>query len=129
MIRKMPSPIPGHVRVVFELPPFIWADQIAVVGDFNHWCQTATPMQQDRDGVWRAVIDLPQGSHCEFRYLANGEWMTDYHADGYVASIYGTDNSLVVATLPGQLIVERLCSQVWNGGRPPGHHRLRHASH
>jgi 1,4-alpha-glucan branching enzyme len=127
MIHKQPSPVPGSIRIVFELPPFLWADHIAVVGDFNRWCPTATPMQQDLDGVWRAVVDLPQGSRYEFRYLVDGAWLTDAHADGYVANAYGSDNSLVVAMLAEEhLRVNRLCSHVWNGGRTPGYHRPRH---
>ena len=42
MIHKTQSPLPGHVRVVFELPSCIWADRIFVVGDFNHWNERAT---------------------------------------------------------------------------------------
>jgi hypothetical protein len=59
MIHKLPSSAPGHVQVVFELPPFLWADHIAVVGDFSQWCPTVTPMQQDRDGVWRVAEGTP----------------------------------------------------------------------
>ena len=57
-------------------------------------------MCQDRDGVWRVTIDLPSGSRCEFRYLIDGQWKTDYHADGFTANAYGSDNSVVEATLP-----------------------------
>jgi 1,4-alpha-glucan branching enzyme len=129
MIYKRPSPTPGCVRIIFELPTCIWADHIAVVGDFNHWCKTATPMQQNREGVWRATIDLPQGSCTEFRYLVDGAWLTDAHADGYVANAYGSDNSLVVATLDkAHLVVERSCSQVWNGDAMRGYHQPRHAA-
>jgi hypothetical protein len=128
MIHKLPSPLSGHVRIVFELPPCIWADQIAVVGDFNHWCKESTPMQQDHDGIWRAVVDLPQGGRFEFRYWVNGGWLTDHHADGYIANRYGSDNSIVLAMPAEQhLLVDRLCSKVRNGDRAPGYHPPRHA--
>lgn len=100
MIYKAASSIPDHVQVTFELPACIWADRIFLVGDFNAWNESATPMHQDRDGVWRAAIDLPYGSRCEFRYLIDGQWKTDYHADGFTANAYGSDNSIVEATLP-----------------------------
>jgi hypothetical protein len=117
MIHKLPSPIPGSVRIVFELPSFIWADRIAVVGDFNQWCQESTPMHQEQDGTWRAIVDLPLGGRYQFRYLVNGIWMTDHHADGCAANRYGSDNSIVLA-IPAEkhLLVDRLCSQVRNGG-------------
>ena len=100
MIHKIQSPIPNHVRIVFELPASVWADRIMVVGDFNHWNPTAMPMQQDRDGVWRAELDLPHGSRCEFRYLIDDHWKTDYQADNFVTNTYGTENSVVHALLP-----------------------------
>lgn len=100
MIYKIPSSIPGHVRIVFELPSCLWADRIFLVGDFNAWQETTTPMQQDRDGVWRATVDLPKGSTCQFRYLIDGQWKTDYHADGFAESGFGAENSVVHATLP-----------------------------
>jgi hypothetical protein len=116
MIYKTPSPIPGHIRIVFELPPCIWANHIAVAGDFNHWSPTSTPMRQNRDGVWQATIDLLQGSQCEFRYLVDGEWMTDYHADGFAPNRFGSDNSLVLAALStDNLLIQRETSMVWNG--------------
>lgn len=100
MIHKRKSSTPGHVRVVFELPSCIWADRVFVVGDFNQWAKRATPMQQDREGVWRAVVDLPAGSRCGFRYLIDGQWKTDYHADAYTSGELGAEQSVVCAVLP-----------------------------
>jgi hypothetical protein len=116
MIFKSQSPQPGYVRIRFELPPFLWAVHVAVVGDFNGWCPTATPLRQDREGVWQAQVDLPLGSRCEFRYLVDGAWMTDYHADDFVANPYGSDNSVVIALPPAEaLVVRRRPSLVHNG--------------
>ena len=115
MIYKTQSPLPDHVQVIFELPACTWADRIFLVGEFNEWNVTATPMQQDRDGVWRATLHLPCGRHYEFRYLVDGQWMTDYHADNFVTNAYGTKNSIVNATLPAELLtIERMSSQVWD---------------
>lgn len=100
MIHKQPSPQCGHVRVIFELPSCIWADKIYVTGDFNNWSQSATPMHQGRDGVWRATVDLPAGRQYEFRYLIDGRWHTDYHADGSYANTFGSENSVVRADEP-----------------------------
>lgn len=100
MIYKMRSPIPLCVRVVFELPASILADRIYLVGDFNNWDQTATPMHQTRHGVWRVVLDLPANRRFEFRYLIDQKWHTDYHADGIAPSPYHTSNSVVDTTLP-----------------------------
>lgn len=117
MIYKTASPQPGYVRVRFELPSFLWANHVAIVGDFNGWRTDATPMHQERDGVWRVTLDLPEGNKYEFRYLVDGMWMTDYHADGFVTSAYGTDNSVIIVELPEEVLTEsRHDSQVDNGG-------------
>ena len=104
MIYKTLSPLPGHVRVTFELPSCIWADRIYLVGDFNQWCEQATPMRQDRDGVWRATIDLKQGTQAEFRYLIDGQWRTDFHADGETTNTFGSQNSVARAELPEAVV-------------------------
>ena len=61
MIYKIPTSQPGLVCVVFELPSCVWADRIVVSGTFNNWDERAVTMQQDRDGVWRARLELPMG--------------------------------------------------------------------
>lgn len=100
MIRKISTPNPTCVRVVFELPSCLWADRIYLVGDFNNWDETATPMHQERDGVWRAVLELKRGVSYEFRYLIDGQWTSDSHADGFAENRFGVSNSVVHASLP-----------------------------
>ena len=118
MIRKLRTGDPRIIRVIFELPSCLWADHVYVVGDHNAWDTTATRMQQERDGVWRAEVDLPTGSTCAFRYLVDGRWLTDYHADGCTENEYGTQNSLVIAQLPDEnLQLPRQSSHVWDNGK------------
>lgn len=88
------------MRVVFELPPSTWADHIYLAGDFNGWDESAVPLRQERDGVWRAMLDLPAGTRSQFRYLIDGQWSTDYHADGWATSAPGLESSVVYADLP-----------------------------
>lgn len=95
MIHKSPSTRPGFMRVTFELPSCVWADRIYVAGTFNHWDERAIPLTQSRDGVWRATIELPIGQRHEFRYLIDGRWQTDYHADSFTDNIYGSHNSVI----------------------------------
>ena len=101
MIYKEPSDKPGKIRVTFELPSAIWADQVHLCGDFNDWSQTETPLHQSRaDGTWRVTVELDAGERYEFRYLVNSsEWHNDWSADGYVPNDRGGDNSVVDTTL------------------------------
>lgn len=45
MITKLESAKVGRVRVVFELPAHLWADQVFVVGDFNDWNRYSLTMR------------------------------------------------------------------------------------
>lgn len=116
MIYKIPTSHPGLVCVVFELPSCVWADRIVVSGTFNNWNERDMPMHQDRDGVWRARLELPLGHRYEFRYLIDGRWQTDYHADGFTENGFGSHNSIVDLTLVMTLpITARTGSQVTEG--------------
>jgi len=88
MVRKIYSPFSTYMRVVFELPASLWAARIVVVGDFDRACDHGQPCPipfvQDRDGTWRVMLDLPTGQQYHFHYLVDGEWRTDFYADGSI---------------------------------------------
>jgi 1,4-alpha-glucan branching enzyme len=85
-----------------ELPEAIRPESIYVVGDFNNWDPTATPMKRGKGGVFKAMLELEPGQAYQFRYLINGEqWCNDWHADDYVPNDLGEDNCVVVAPTGG----------------------------
>ncbi len=98
MIRKEPSPKPGFALVTFELPAGIWAEQVALVGEFNNWDKKSHFLHQNRaDATWRITLELPVGQRYQFRYLVNGtDWHNDWTADAYVPNQQGSDNSVVI---------------------------------
>ena len=85
MISKESTGQDGRVRVTFRLPANTWADRISVVGEFNDWDTTATPMTHLRaDADWQATVDLEAGRRYRFRYLLDGrEWLSDWYADDF----------------------------------------------
>ncbi|HEX9108021.1 MAG TPA: isoamylase early set domain-containing protein, partial [Longimicrobiales bacterium] len=71
------------------------ADHVHVAGDFNDW-QASTPMKRQKDGSFRATVELEPGREYQFRYLVDGNnWVNDEAADGYVPNPFGADNSVV----------------------------------
>lgn len=72
MIKTSPSILSGFLTVTFEFPSSVWAGTIHVAGDFNNWSKTDTPLKQDRDGVWRATLDLPTDQTYEYHFLVDG---------------------------------------------------------
>lgn len=97
MIGKEPLAGNGQVRVIFKLPHTTSADRISVVGEFNDWDSTATPMSHRRsDAPWTATVVLEAGQRYRFRYLLDGKtWLNDWYADDYEDNVYGTRDSVV----------------------------------
>ena len=91
-------------KVTFELPESqlpeeVTAESVQLVGDFNDWDLSATPMKYSKKlKAYRATLDLEPGREYQFRYLVNSTvWCNDWAADGYVPSGKGGDNCVVIA--------------------------------
>jgi 1,4-alpha-glucan branching enzyme len=96
MLEKQDLPN-GHVRVTFILSPEIWADSIALVGEFNGWDpHTLLLHQSHRDEGWSVTLELETNRSYRFRYLVDGsEWMDDDRCDGCEPNVYGSFDSVV----------------------------------
>lgn len=93
MLQKRPNG--PAVRVTFRIPAPLRAETITLVGEFNNWNPTATPLDKTSEG-WAATLELPPNREFEYRYLADGRtWLNDWSADRYVPNELGGDNSVV----------------------------------
>jgi 1,4-alpha-glucan branching enzyme len=89
----------GKLRVTFSMPAGIWADTIHLVGDFNGWNKTATPLRLNGHN-WSVSLELDTEQCYQYRYLINGtDWYNDWRADAYRPNDLGGDNSVVMTTL------------------------------
>jgi len=70
------------------------ARTVAVVGTFNNWDTKQTPMQKDGAG-WKATIPLAPGRY-EYRFVADGQWLSDPNAKESVGNDFGSTNSVLV---------------------------------
>ena len=102
MITKKPAKKKGYVLVTFEMSSSLWAERVNLVGEFNDWDTTATPMTQNRsDANWKVTLELESGHKYRFRYLVDGkEWLDEWRADGHIENPYGTYDSVVDLTEP-----------------------------
>ena len=86
-------------KVTLSVPKSIsnGAKKIQVVGDFNNWnTKKATPMEQLKNGIFKATLSLETGKTYQFKYLIDGEiWENDDYADDYVRNDFDTMNSIV----------------------------------
>ncbi len=85
----------GKMRITFSMPAGIWADTIHLVGDFNGWNKTATPLRLNEHS-WCVSLELDANQAYQYRYLVNGtDWYNDWRADRYVPNELGGDNSVI----------------------------------
>lgn len=82
--------------VTFSMPALVGVGELYLVGDFNEWSETQTPLQKAADGTWSVKLTLEGGKEYQYRYLDNkGGWHNDWEPDAYIRNSYGSDNSLV----------------------------------
>ena len=82
----------GQVEFRFFRPN---ATAVQIVGDFNGWDRTDLPMEHDGDGWWSATVDIESGDY-RFRYYADGNWYTDFAANGVEQTKLGWNSILTV---------------------------------
>lgn len=88
-------------KVTFALSADVVGDakDIALLGEFNEWnAENAPKLKKQKDGSYKATVELETGKEYAFRYLFNGtNWVNDEAADKYVPNgISYEENSVVV---------------------------------
>ncbi|MEO7362536.1 MAG: isoamylase early set domain-containing protein [Gemmatimonadaceae bacterium] len=88
--------VDGGVQFDLRLPKGLAAN-VSVVGDFNGWDATATPMVKGSvNGEWSAKVALLPGRHV-YAYVVNGkQWVVDPLAPQIPDVGYGPANAVVV---------------------------------
>lgn len=75
------------------------AGKVCLVGEFNGWNPSATPLRRLKDGSFTRTLDLENGHEYQFRYLIDGEiWISDPEADRFAFSPFGDCENSVVTT-------------------------------
>ena len=86
-------------NVTFSLPREAAADarKVTLVGDFNNWDISESPMIQLETGDFVITLDLDSKRKYRFRYLIDGSrWENDRYADRYVPNDFGGKDSVVI---------------------------------
>ncbi len=82
----------------FELEGFENAKNVVLTGSFNGWNRRELKMNKTPKG-WMANVYLKEGTHT-YKFLVDGEWMSDpANPDGY-ADGFGSVNSVVLIGEP-----------------------------
>ncbi len=78
MIIQLPT-VGDSVAVLFRLPTSIWADNVHLVGDFNGWSITATPMRRSEQ-FWEVTLLLTANNTYAYAYLLDGmDWCSEHN--------------------------------------------------
>jgi cyclomaltodextrinase len=81
-------------KVPFTFEPDKAYNQVFLAGTFNGWSTDATPMRQ-KDGRWEVTLYLAKGEY-RYKFVADGQWITDMKAAKFYPDGYGGQNSAVV---------------------------------
>jgi Glycogen recognition site of AMP-activated protein kinase len=88
-------------QIVFSLPKeaVVGVSKVQLLGDFNNWdLSKSTELHKQKDGSFKAIVELKEGKSYEYRFLIDGKsWANDWKAMAYVPSPYGTNNSVIIA--------------------------------
>lgn len=98
-IRKQSLKNRSVCKVTFKIPVEMAnaARQANVVGEFNDWSTSATPMKRSKNGAFSATIELEKGRSYQFRYLLEqSRWENDADADGYLPTPFGNSHNSVI---------------------------------
>jgi 1,4-alpha-glucan branching enzyme len=67
------------------------AKEVAIAGDFTSWKPLA--MKKQKSGRFAVTVELPPGVY-EYRFLADGEWLSDPDHSHWAPNPFGTFNSV-----------------------------------
>jgi 1,4-alpha-glucan branching enzyme len=71
------------------------AREVFLCGDFNQWAPESLRMiRRVGAGRWEKHLTLPPGRY-EYRFVVDGQWMSDPQAPAGVPNPYGSFNSVV----------------------------------
>ncbi len=83
------------IRFDLQLPS--GAREVALVGDFNGWDESATPMaRRANDGAWSAQVPLTPGRHVYAFVIDGRQWLVDPLAPQVPDEGYGPANAVIV---------------------------------
>ena len=71
------------------------AREVFLLGDFNDWDPTASPMKKDGQGLWKTSMLLAPGRY-EYKLLVDGQWRLDANNPNRALNALGSENNVLV---------------------------------
>jgi 1,4-alpha-glucan branching enzyme len=73
------------------------AKNVFLIGDFNDWHPSATPMKRQVDGFWTIQVQLGHGHH-HYQFLIDGKTALDPRAQGIARNEKNEKVSLIAVS-------------------------------
>jgi cyclomaltodextrinase len=90
------APAQGPRVVTFRYKPdHAGVQNVFLAGTFNDWSTDKTRMTANKDGVFEATLLLPAGKY-QYKFVADGQWITDMSAKEFVDDGFGGKNSVII---------------------------------
>lgn len=86
-------------KVTFTIPESMrnGAEDAFVVGEFNQWSTSATPMRRSKKGSFSATVELDKDRSYQFRYLlGRSRWENEPEADDVQPTPFGDSHNSVI---------------------------------
>ena len=94
------APHPIENGVLFSYRAEEETGSVYLAGEFNGWSMRSTPMaDDDGDGLWRTWYPLRSGRSYEYKFVVDGQWITDPNAPQTNPDNY--NNGVVYVAEPG----------------------------
>ena len=81
-------------KVTFTFAPTDSYEQVYLAGTFNGWSTEATPMHRKGDR-FEVILFLAKGEY-RYKFVADGQWITDMNAEKFYPDGYEGQNSAIV---------------------------------
>jgi len=88
---KMPEKVTFTWR---SLTPEIMPEEVFIAGTFNDWNPSSHQLTRSETGEWKITLDLAPGTY-EYRFVVDGEWITDPACENKVKNPHGSYNSVL----------------------------------
>ena len=79
------------------------AESVFLVGSMNNWDQTMTPMEKDKNGIWRVILKL-EPSKYSYKFFVDGNWYFDQENPNFEDDGFGGSNSIIEINKQGKLV-------------------------
>ena len=85
----------GHVSFDWQFPR---AKKVFIVGTFNKWNPSATPLRNCGDDRWLLDLELEAGRY-EYRFVVDGDWVDDPAAESSALNSTSGQNSILIVNV------------------------------